>query len=176
MWNLYNNEKQFLEPLKFSNGKTQKDIVEEVIKSIEEGNKTIFIRGMCGTGKSAIALNIANVLGKTSVIVPGKNLQKQYKKDYEENKYLLKKDKSKLKISVITGRNNHECQFLKDEKIIVPVVKKEVNSKLNDIFDFGKKEEKRILTQISMYKNVLGAIKIIDEYFNLVYTKKHQIK
>ena len=39
-----------------------------------------------------------------------------------------------------------------------------------------KKEEKRILIQISMYKNVLGAIKIIDEYFNLVYTKKHQIK
>ena len=69
--------------------------------------------------------------------------QKQYKKDYEENKYLLKKDKSKLKISVITGRNNHECQFLKDDKLIVPVVKKEVNSKLNDIFDFGKKEEKK---------------------------------
>ena len=131
-------------PLKFSNGKTQEDIVKEVIQSIKEGNKTILIRGMCGTGKSAIALNIANVLGKTSVIVPGKNLQKQYKKDYEENKYLLKKDKSKLKISVITGRNNHECQFLKDEKIMVPVVKKEVNSKLNDIFDFGKKEEKRI--------------------------------
>ncbi len=142
MWNLYNKEEKFLEPLKFSNGKTQEDVVREVIQAIEAGNKTIFIKGMCGTGKSAIALNIANVLGKSSIVVPGKNLQNQYKKDYENDKYLLKDSKEKLKISVITGRNNHECKFLKDGKVI-PKVKKEVDSKLNDIFDFGKKEEKK---------------------------------
>ncbi len=142
MWNLYKGN-NFLEPLKFSNGKTQEDTVKEVIQAIEEGNKTIFIKGMCGTGKSAIALNIAKILGKSSVVVPGKNLQNQYKKDYEGDKYLLKDNKENLKISVITGRNNHECKFLKDKDLIVPVVKKEVDSKLNDIFDFGKKEEKK---------------------------------
>lgn len=138
-WNLYEKGK-FLAPLKFSNNKTQEDVVKEVLDSIEKGNKIIFIHGICGTGKSAIALNIARKLGKSSVVVPGKNLQKQYQKDYENSKYLLKDNKEKLKISVITGRKNHKCKFLEDSKNFVPVIKKEVNAKLHDIFS-GKKEE-----------------------------------
>ena len=102
--------------------------------------KIIFVHGACGTGKSAIALNIAKDLGKTSVIVPGKNLQRQYKKDYEEEKYVLKENGKKLKISVITGRKNHKCRFLQDNKDAVPIIKKEINSKLHDIFS-GKMEE-----------------------------------
>ena len=156
-WSLYENDK-FLEPLKFSNGKSQADVVDEVLQSIKEGNKIIFIHGVCGTGKSAIALNIARNLGKSSVIVPGKNLQAQYQKDYEVNKYLLKDSKlqdiddekfpklkalkgakEKLKIKVITGRGNHKCKFLEDNKNAVPVVKKEVNSSLHDIFA-GKRQ------------------------------------
>jgi Rad3-related DNA helicase len=138
-WNLYENNK-FLEPLKFSNGKTQQDIVEEVLGSIKKGNKIIFIHGICGTGKSAIALNIAKKLGKASIVVPIKNLQEQYKKDYNEgNKYLLKDNKKKLKISVITGRKNHKCKFLEENKDMIPKIKREVNLKLHDIFS-GKKE------------------------------------
>lgn len=145
MWSLYQNKK-FLEPLEFSNGKSQEDVVKEVLKSIDEGHKVIFIHGVCGTGKSAIALNIARNIGKTSIIVPGKSLQKQYKDDYGENpsdktnKYLLKKNNEKLKISIMTGRNNHQCLFLKNNEIKIHVIKKEVNSKLNDIFEFSKKE------------------------------------
>jgi len=138
-WNLYQNDK-FLEPLRFSNGKSQEDIVKEVLEAVKEGHKIIFIHGICGTGKSAIALNIARNLGKTSVIVPGKSLQSQYKRDYEKNKYLLKNNKEKLKISIITGRNNHKCKFLEDNKDAIPVIKKEVNAKLHDIFS-GKREE-----------------------------------
>lgn len=99
---------------------------------------------------SAIALNIAKALGKTSIIVPGKNLQTQYKKDYETDKYLIKDNKERLKISVITGRNNHVCKFMKEKGKIVPSVKREINAKLGDIFDFGnggikeKKEDKII--------------------------------
>src|SRR3989344_2918027 len=107
MWNLYEKEK-FLEPLKFSNGKTQEEVVKETLDTIKAGHKIIFIHGMCGTGKSAIALNIAREIGKTSIVVPGKNLQAQYKRDYEGDKYLLKNNKEKLKISIITGRNNHK--------------------------------------------------------------------
>ena len=139
MWNLYDKGK-FLEPLKFSNGKTQEDIVKEVLEAIKDGHKIIFIHGICGTGKSAIALNVARKLGKSSVIVPGRTLQNQYKRDYEGDKYLLKDDKSKLKIRVITGRNNHRCKFLEDNQNSIPVIKKEINSKLHDIFS-GKKEE-----------------------------------
>ena len=83
MWSLYSN-KQKLNPLVFSNGKTQEDIVKETLDAIKEGYKVIFIKGMCGTGKSAIALNIARQLGKTSIVVPIKSLQEQYIKDYKK--------------------------------------------------------------------------------------------
>jgi len=138
-WNLYENGK-FLKPLRFSNGKTQEDVVKEVIDSVNEGNKIIFIHGKCGTGKSAIALNISKELGKSSIIVPSKALQQQYKRDYEENKYLLNDKNKKLKISVITGRNNHVCKFIEDNKNAIPSQKQEVNSKLYDIFE-GKREK-----------------------------------
>jgi len=134
MWSLYQNN-QFLEPLRFSNGKTQEDVTEEVLGLLSRGKKIVFIKGVCGTGKSAIALNIARKLGKSSIIVPGKTLQMQYKRDYEENKYLIKENGERLVISVITGRNNHKCQFLEDNKKAIPIIKKEINSKLNDIFE-----------------------------------------
>ncbi|MCK9596893.1 DEAD/DEAH box helicase family protein [Candidatus Pacearchaeota archaeon] len=131
MWSLYDGEK-FLAPLRFSNGKTQEDLVKEVLDSIKEGYKVIFIKGVCGTGKSAIALNIAKNIGKTCIVVPGKTLQNQYKDDYENKKYLMKENGEKLKISVITGRNNHKCKFLEQEN--APVFKEERNLMLNELF------------------------------------------
>ncbi len=139
-WNLY-EKGEFLKPLMFSNGKTQQDVVKEVLDAVRSGERVIFIHGQCGTGKSAIALNIANELGKTSIVVPGKNLQQQYKKDYEENKYLKRNGSDeKLKISVMTGRKNHKCKYLEDSKNVLPRFTKETNSRLNDIFA-GKREE-----------------------------------
>ena len=105
-WSLY-SEDIFLKPLKFSNGKTQEDVVKEIVSAIANGKKVIFLHGVCGTGKSAIALNIARVLGKTSIVVPVKALQKQYEKDYMNSKYVLKNER-KLKIAMITGRENHD--------------------------------------------------------------------
>lgn len=145
VWSLYAKSKKegdkdlFLKPLKFSNGKTQEDVVKEVLEKINSGEKIIFIQGVCGTGKSGIALNIAKELGKTSVVVPIKNLQEQYKQDYEGNKYVLKSSGKKLKISVITGRKNYKCKYLEDQKLMEPTIKKEVNSKLSNIFE--KKED-----------------------------------
>tara|TARA_Y100000310_G_scaffold339111_1_gene430793 strand:- start:1401 stop:3299 length:1899 start_codon:yes stop_codon:yes gene_type:complete len=130
MWSLYENGNK-LEPLVFSNGKSQEDIVNEIISATEEGFKIIFIRGICGSGKSAIALNLAKHFGKTSIVVPIKSLQEQYIKDYTEKKYVLK-DEKKLKISSILGRKNFECKFLNDtpaQRVI-----KEKDSKLSDIF------------------------------------------
>jgi len=108
-WSLY-NQNGFLKPYLFSNNKSQEDVVKEVIESIKEGHKIIFIKGACGSGKSAIALNIAKELGKTSIIVPLKPLQKQYQDDYTNKLYILKNNK-KLNISIIDGRNNHVCPF-----------------------------------------------------------------
>jgi Rad3-related DNA helicase len=145
-WSLYEKE-NFLEPLKFSNGKTQEDVVKEVVDSIKAGEKIIFIHGKCGTGKSAIALNIARELGKSSIVVPSKALQQQYKRDYEENKYILNSKKKKLNISVITGRNNHKCKFLEDNKNAIPQQKQEVDSKLYDIFEGRREKLKELLAK-----------------------------
>lgn len=109
-FNLYNDNTK-LAPLKFSNNKTQEGVVNEVLDLAKSGVKVIFIKGVCGTGKSAIALNIAKNLGKASIVVPGKALQKQYQEDYSKSKYVLKSDHKKLKIKVITGRNNHKCLY-----------------------------------------------------------------
>ncbi len=135
-WSFY-QDKKILAPKVFSNGKSQKNIVEEILKAIKDGEKIIFLKGMCGTGKSAIALNIAKELGKTSIIVPSKALQEQYKKDYKSKKYILKSNGEKLKISILTGRKNHPCLFLEENRHELP--KKEVNSKLQDIFQIIKK-------------------------------------
>ncbi len=105
-WSLYLGE-QRLEPLKFTNKKTQEDVVREVVELSKE-HKVIFIHGTCGSGKSAIALNIGRVLGKSSIVVPVKALQKQYEEDYITKKYLRKADGRKMKIAMITGRDNHD--------------------------------------------------------------------
>ena len=113
MWSLKEGEKD-LKPIVFSNNKDQKDIVKETLDAVKEGYKIIFIHGVCGSGKSAIALNVAKELGKTSIVVPIKNLQKQYEQDYMTKKQVLKDNGEKLKIAMITGRNNHECPYLKE--------------------------------------------------------------
>lgn len=143
-WSLYEGEK-FLKPICFSNGKTQEEIVKEVLRAVEDGHKIIFIHGVCGTGKSAIALNIAREFGRASVVVPIKNLQEQYKQDYEEKKYLLKKDGQKMKISVMTGRKNHKCKFLEDNKSLIPKIKSEINLNLHNIFEQKREQAKNLI-------------------------------
>tara|TARA_Y100000034_G_scaffold101360_1_gene125586 strand:- start:3302 stop:5311 length:2010 start_codon:yes stop_codon:yes gene_type:complete len=110
-WNLH-SKTQALAPLKFSNNKTQEDIVAEVCNLIKNGTKIIFLHGTCGTGKSAIALNVARVLGKTSIVVPVKTLQKQYEDDYLKEKHIKKSNGQKMKIAMITGRDNHDSLIL----------------------------------------------------------------
>jgi len=104
-----------LKPLLFTNGKNQADVVKEVLDLINKGEKIIFIHGVCGTGKSSIALNLARHFKKTAVVVPVKTLQDQYEKDYTKEMFILKNSdgkNKKLKISVIKGRQNFSCPFL----------------------------------------------------------------
>ncbi len=112
-WSL-EEEGEKLEPLRFSNNKTQQDIVKEILDTIKEGYKIIFVKGVCGSGKSAMALNLAKEFDKASVVVPIKTLQKQYEYDYSEKKRVMKNGR-KLKIDMIKGRSNFECPFLKSE-------------------------------------------------------------
>ncbi|MFH0808086.1 MAG: helicase C-terminal domain-containing protein [archaeon] len=121
MWSLYNKisnpdsileeSSEALAPLTFSNNKTQADVVQEILTEINNGNKLIFIKGVCGSGKSAMALNLARHFKKTSIVVPIKSLQEQYEVDYTQKKFILKQDGKPLNIAIIKGRNNFRCPF-----------------------------------------------------------------
>ena len=176
MWSLFHKEKENsgcgleLKPKIFSNGKSQEDIVQEVVNEIKKGGKTIFIHGVCGSGKSAIALNIARELGKASIVVPIKNLQRQYEEDYMNKKFLLKDNKEKLKIAMITGRNNHKCLYLEEnKKEILNTRKLEKNSNLFDIF--VKKEDQVRMDDSS--DNMIIPCKIEIKEKNISTLKKY---
>ncbi len=108
---LFNFTGEKLDPLVFSNGKNQADVVSEVLEQIKKGKRAIFIRGVCGSGKSAMALNLARHFKKSSIVVPIKSLQEQYEQDYTIKNFVNKPDGNKMKISVIKGRNNFSCKF-----------------------------------------------------------------
>jgi Rad3-related DNA helicase len=141
VWSLF-DKGGALKPKVFSNGKSQEDVVNEVVNEIKKGTKIIFVHGKCGTGKSAIALNIAKELGRASIVVPIKNLQRQYENDYMHDKFVLKNNGQKLTISMITGRNNHLCPYLdENKKDILQTRLKEQNASLSDIFSSFKKRK-----------------------------------
>ncbi|HLD12948.1 MAG TPA: RuvB-like domain-containing protein, partial [Candidatus Nanoarchaeia archaeon] len=75
MWSLYNQNDEYLPPQTFSNGKTQETVTQEILEAIKQGHNIIFLKGTPGTGKSAIALNVAKELGRTSIVVHVKYLQ-----------------------------------------------------------------------------------------------------
>jgi Rad3-related DNA helicase len=118
-WSLHKAGRK-LEPLMFSNGKSQEDVVKEVVGLIESGRKVVFLHGVCGTGKSAIALNIARKLGRAAIVVPVKSLQRQYEEDYMKEMFVLKGDGKEMKISMITGRDNHDSIFKSGESCADP--------------------------------------------------------
>jgi len=135
-----------LEPLKFTNGKTQEDIVKEVMAAVNSGEKIIFIKGVCGSGKSAVALNLAKHFNKTSIVVPIKSLQDQYERDYTQKNFILKEDGKKLKISVIKGRGNFDCNFCKGLKADDPYLPCDI--------ELREKNMKMILDFIEQNKEV----------------------
>ncbi|MBI1972675.1 DEAD/DEAH box helicase family protein [Candidatus Woesearchaeota archaeon] len=110
-WSVYSANGNVLPPLQYLNGKTQGTVVDEIEQAIKEGHKIILVHGKCGSGKSLIGLELARRLGRASIVVPVKYLQKQYEHDYTKNIYLKKDDGSKLKIMILTGRNNHPCLY-----------------------------------------------------------------
>ncbi len=136
-WGVYSVDEQLLPPLSYSNGKTQETVVDEIEQAIKDGHKIIFVHGKCGSGKSLIGLELARRLGRASIVVPVKYLQKQYEHDYSKKIFLKKDNGEKLKITILTGRNNHQClydtQFTADHPFLPCIVEiKKENLQLLD--------------------------------------------
>lgn len=114
MWSLYkleDGEYKYAPPLRYSTGKTQEDVLEEILEGLEDHDVVLF-RGAVGTGKSAIALHVCKEMGRGVVVVPTKVLERQYARDYGGNLFAIKKDDgSWLSITMFMGRNNFDCPF-----------------------------------------------------------------
>jgi len=175
-WSLYKN-KQKLNPLKFSNGKTQEDVVREVVNLIKSGKKMIFLHGVCGTGKSAIALNIARILGRASIVVPIKSLQRQYQKDYMDEMFLLKFNGEKLRISIITGRANHDSIFEPGVSCAYPFLPDTIQiieknfKKLKEFYEKNPFIKNKSLNNINQLKRI--SIAPINPYWSPIIPVKY---
>ncbi len=177
-WSLYKNGKS-LDPLKFSNGKTQEDIVKEIVELVKQGNKIIFLHGACGTGKSAIALNIARILGKSSIVVPIKSLQKQYEKDYMGGMNVYKKNRAKMKISMITGRDNHDSVFFPGKNCSDPFLPDTIQiteknyQKLKEYYEMNPFVKNKTIETIKNLKRV--SIAPANPYWSPIMPAEHEL-
>ncbi len=178
-WSLYSGGKE-QEPLTFSNGKTQEDVIEEIHTLVKEGSKVIFLKGACGTGKSAIALNLARLLGKTSIVVPTKNLQIQYEEDYTSKKYLAKPDGTKLKIATLTGKANHWSLFIPGEKCSSPILPENIDlreeknyEKLKQYFDMNPNNKGKLMPEIWNLKRLM--IAPANPYWSPIYDSEYDL-
>jgi len=110
MWSLYQNN-ELVSPLQYSTGTGQDTTVTEIIEAFGSYD-VVFLKGNVGSGKSGVALNVANSCGGALIVVPTKFLQRQYVQDYCESKYkILKNNKDWMKISLVKGRNNFSCLY-----------------------------------------------------------------
>jgi hypothetical protein len=67
--------------------------------------------GICGTGKSSIALHCCKNFGKSIIVVPTKHLQDQYHNDYSKEMSV-----HSMKIRFLKGRGNFKCKY-EDNKL-----------------------------------------------------------
>jgi hypothetical protein len=110
-----------LSPLKWNGGDQVSNLIA-MIKffqehELDEKTKILIYKSCCGSGKSLSILHVPKELGGRAIIVtPFRNLQMQYYNDYfKGNKFVMKKDGTRLGVSVFMGRNNFKCRWLEDQ-------------------------------------------------------------
>ncbi|KXA96816.1 hypothetical protein AKJ38_02550 [candidate division MSBL1 archaeon SCGC-AAA259I14] len=114
--NLYENGRK-LDLLEYSNGKTQTDVVGEVLEAFES-HDLVYLKAVVGSGKSAIGIRSALEMGGGAISVPTKVLSDQYYDDYYAgDKYFLKPSGDRARITVFKGRRNFTCPLWKRKHV-----------------------------------------------------------
>jgi Rad3-related DNA helicase len=104
-----------LEPRRYSSGKTQVNLIEEILEAFQSSD-IVFLKGTVGSGKSVVGLRTAIEFGRGIVSVPTKVLSDQYVASYERDKYFVKGDRSRARIGILKGRGNFKCPYMLREK------------------------------------------------------------
>jgi Rad3-related DNA helicase len=86
----------------------QRNTIIKILEAFSGGYKHVLLEAPVGSGKSAIALALARILGPTFCITPQKILQDQYTTDFGENgKHINNKEP----MIDLKGRNTYPCNF-----------------------------------------------------------------
>lgn len=109
-WGLVDTDGRVLPPFVYTNGKTQEDVVEEIILKLRDSD-IVFLRGGVGTGKSPIALHLIGYYGKGIISTPTKLLERQYTEDYcgSSGKKIIVSPGEYIDINFLMGRWNFRC-------------------------------------------------------------------
>lgn len=91
--------------------KSQEIVIREIEKVFNSGKRIVILEAPVGSGKSAIAVTLANWLRSAHVITPRKSLQDQYFDDFQDSLVLMK------------GRNAYACTNMSDAKKYHRVIK-----------------------------------------------------
>ncbi len=110
-WGLYEKGK-LCKPRKYSTGKTQEDVIREIIEAFES-YEIVALKGAVGTGKSAIAAHVAAIVGdgKGIIVVPTKVLEDQYYRDYGGRKFEIRLNGRRVNFATVMGRSGFYCPF-----------------------------------------------------------------
>lgn len=108
MWGLTNSNGELMPPRVYTSGKSQEDIIAEVLKELSD-NDIVTLKGGVGTGKSAIALHIIAEFGTGMIVTPTKILEDQYVDDYCGDKYRIFDGNDFLEAYAFKGKNNFTC-------------------------------------------------------------------
>ncbi len=125
-----------LSPLEWKGG-NQMDNLIKILEfyrkfNIPDKTKILTYKSYPGTGKSAIILHAVKYMGRSIIVTPFKNLQRQYYEDYYKgNKFVLKDDGTRLKVAVMLGRNNFKCRWLEEQYALQQKIIEE-NKKLEE--------------------------------------------
>lgn len=113
VWGLYSCEGEPVKPWIFSNGKSQEEVIDEILEAFES-HRIVLLKGGVGSGKSIIASTICGAMGRGVINVPVKALQEQYRRDYEGRLSIRLGDRA-LRIQVLKGRDNYACEWHRDK-------------------------------------------------------------
>jgi Rad3-related DNA helicase len=107
VWGLYSADGESMEPWVLSSGKTQEQVIDEVLEAFESSS-IVMLRGGVGSGKSIMAATVCGAVGGGIISVPVKPLQEQYVRDFEGRLRIILDDEP-LRIMVLKGRDNFKC-------------------------------------------------------------------
>ena len=88
--------------------RSQQDVLKAIEKAFAEGYKNVLLEAPVGSGKSAIAVTVAQYFKSAHVLTPRKSLQDQYRDDFEHRD---------VNLVLMKGRSSYPCTGLSSENL-----------------------------------------------------------